>query len=318
MTTGAQGNRPTKNQRREEARAHARSLRETQMKRDKRRKVFIQVGVIVGILAVVAIIGTVIVTSIPKAGPRPANMASDGIVLTAELGTDGKPDGNIVAVTNAALPDGASPIATTPVKGKLNIVEYQDFMCPICGNFDKEDSSVIIDRVKSGAATWEIHPISILNARSQGTNYSTRAANAAACVATYAPNSFLPFNQLLYGNQPSEGSTGLSDQQLVAFATQAIGTANSSVTSCINKQTYAGWVTQATNRVLNAKSLPNSNNVALQGTPTVIVNGTEYPGKVDSQGNFIPADFEAFLLEQAGKMVVNATPTPTPTPTSTK
>jgi len=318
MTTGAHGNRPTKNQRREDARAQAKANRESQVKKEKRRRVFIQVGVIVGILAVVAVIGGVIVSNIPQAGPRPANMASDGIVLTAELDAKGNPTGNIVAVTNAALAPGAAPIATTPVAGKLNIVEYQDYQCPVCKNFDANDSEVIINRVKSGAATYEIHPIAFLNNQSQGTMYSTRSANAAACVANYEPNSFLGFNQILYTNQPEEGSTGLSDEQLISYADQATGTPNGSIADCITKQTFKGWVSEATKRVMDATTLPNSD-VKFTGTPEVIVNGAYYdtskrPGAF-ANGSFVPADFEAFLLEQAGKMVVpTAAPTPTPTP----
>lgn len=317
MTNGAHGTRSTKNQRREEARANAKALRETRAKQDKRRKVLIQGGVIVGILAVVAIVVSVILTNLPQPGPRPANMASDGIVLTADLNAKGAPTGKIVAVTNAALAPGAAPVATTPVAGKLNIVEYQDYMCPVCGGFDRNDSSVIIDRVRKGEATYEVHPISILNPNSQGTMYSTRAANAAACVASYSPNDFLPYNQTLYQNQPQEGTTGLTDDQLINYAAQVVTSNQTAVSTCIKEKTYSGWVSEATKRVLDAKSLPNSNNVAFSGTPTVIVNGVQYNAKFVTKGNdpyyTSPADFEAFLLEQKGKMVGAAT-TSTPTP----
>lgn len=303
MTTGAHGNRPTKNQRREEARAKARSLRETQVKKDKNRKIVTQVSVVVGILAIAALIFVSIQGNMPKPGPRPANMASNGIVLTAELGADGKPTGKIVAETNNALPEDAAPVPTTPKAGILNIVIYQDYMCPVCGNFDKSDSSVIESRVKSGEATYEIHPIAILDPQSQGTNYSTRAANAAACVANYSPNSFWNFNQLLFTNQPAEGSPGLSDEELSKFALLAEAD-TAKVTPCINNQTYKSWVTSATN-IVTAKGyvFPNSDNVTFGGTPTVIVNGAQFKGKVDNNGNFFPAELEAFLLEQAGKMV---------------
>jgi protein-disulfide isomerase len=302
MTTGAHGNRPTKNQRREAARAQAREFRAANAKKEKRRKLFTQIGVIVGVLAIVAVIFVVIQGNTPKPGPRPANMASNGIVLTAELGADGKPTGNIVAETNAALAPGAKPIPTTPKAGILNIVEYQDYMCPICGNFDKADSSVIEARVKSGAATYEIHPISILNPNSQGTRYSTRAANAAACVANFSPNSFWAFNQLLFKNQPAEGSAGLSDEDLTKYAVLA-GAAAGDVTPCIKNQTFATWVGEATDIVTaSGYVFPNSNNVTFQGTPTVIVNGAQYAPHLDASGNFVPADFEAFLLEQAGKL----------------
>lgn len=315
MTIGGYGHRPTKNERREAARERARQMRVDQVKKDKRRKALIQLGVIVGVLAVVGIVGGVIVTNMPQPGPRPANMASDGIVLTAELGTDGKPTGKVVAEKSSALAPGAEPVNTTPVPDKLNIVEYLDYMCPICGGFDRNDSEVMFSRVKSGEATLELHPIAILNPNSQGTMYSTRAANAAACVANFEPNGYWDFNQLLFANQPAEGTTGLDDSQLVSYAQQATGNTGVSLSDCINNRTFGGWVSEATKRVTGATTLPNSD-VKFSGTPTVIVNGVQYVAKFEQRDNdpayTSPVEFEAFLLEQQGKLTGSASPTPAP------
>ena len=52
MSTGAHGNRPTRNQQREAARAKAKELREQQVKTEKRRRLFLQGGIGLGIIAI--------------------------------------------------------------------------------------------------------------------------------------------------------------------------------------------------------------------------------------------------------------------------
>ena len=68
MTNNRQG--LTKNQKREHARELARATREADHKRQKRRRLITQGSVIVGALAVVAVIALVVTTSAkPTAGP---------------------------------------------------------------------------------------------------------------------------------------------------------------------------------------------------------------------------------------------------------
>ena len=65
--------------------------------------------------------------------------------------------------------------------------------------------------VDDGTITLGIHPIAILDRQSQGTEYSTRAANAMYCVAVADGEAAVPFMQAMFANQPEEGSTGLTD-----------------------------------------------------------------------------------------------------------
>ena len=61
MTYGGSNQpRPTRNERREAAREKARVLREEQKKRERRNKVLIQGGIIVAVLAIAALVGTLI------------------------------------------------------------------------------------------------------------------------------------------------------------------------------------------------------------------------------------------------------------------
>lgn len=303
MSNGLNGERLTKNERREQARENARALREEQKKKDRRNRFLLQGGIIVGVLALATVVVLLIVTSIRPAGPGPQNMASGGIQFTAGF-----------AVTETeALPAGADPIAN-PVSDDADVLQIQlwvDYLCPYCNAFEQTNQEYINSLVESGAATLEIHPVAILDRLSLGTKYSTRAANAAACVADSAPDSFIAFHTSLFANQPEENSSGLDDSELVALAAEA-GATSQAVADCITGKTFQTFITDMTTLTVNDADLANPDTGGF-GTPTVLVNGQRY------SGGLTDADaFKAFLVQVAGAAFVEEeTATATPTPTAT-
>ncbi|WP_306894350.1 DsbA family protein [Agromyces albus] len=298
--------RPTRNDRREAAREKAKVLREGQKKRERRNKALIQGGVILAVIAIGALIFGLIIDGQRPAGPGPRNMASDGIVLVGG-------ESGIAAVETPALEPKATPTPTVPDDSGTvaNIVMYIDYLCPFCGQFEKTNSESIRTMIESGAATLEVHPIAILTNKSAGTRYSARAANASACVANSSPESFFDFNALLFENQPDEGSTGFTNDEIKALAQEAGVSSRSTIDKCIDDEQFKAWVGDATNRALTSK-VPNSDLESITGTPTVLVNGNQYKGSLED-----PAEFQLFVLQAAGQSFEsNPTPTPTPTPAS--
>lgn len=287
--------RPSKNERRDAAREKARALREQQKKREKRNRLFLIGGISVGSLAILGVIALIIFTSIRPAGPGPANMATDGIKFGTDLVAEAAP---------ARAADAPPQEPVEPAEGVVDIRVWVDYLCPICGAFEATNAEQIQGWVEDGSATLEIHPIAILDRASQGSRYSTRSANAAACVANYAPESAYDYSAALFVNQPAENTAGLDDQTLVDLATEA-GATGAEIETCIVEGEFENWVSSATNAVLTGP-IPDSDVEAVQGTPTVIVNGVKYNGPVDSA-----EDFAAFVLAQTA---TGSTPAPTPTP----
>lgn len=284
----------TKNQRREAAREKARQLREEQKKKDRRNKIFLQGGIAVLVLAIAALVTVIIVSTVRPPGPGPLNMISDGI----RIGQDLK------AERTAALAAGEKPVAhpvdeTNPV---LDIRIYVDYHCPHCGDFENANGDQLRELVESGKATLEIHPISIMDRASSGTRYASRAANAAACVANYAPDSFFDFNDLMFANQP--GADGLTDEQIVQLASQA-GATSPSIEACVTGGEFRAWVRAATDRV-TGEVIPYSTQPAFTGTPMIIVNGQHYTDSHD------PQVFRNFLLKLQNEL----TPAPEPEPSA--
>jgi protein-disulfide isomerase len=300
MTNGGANDRLSKNQRREAAREKARRLREQQKRRDRAGRLLLQGGLAVVVIAVVAIVALVLVPNLRPAevGPGPANMASDGLVVGEGL----------VAQTSDPVPASGtpSPSALDTSSGTVDIRVYVDYLCPYCGEFETTNGEQIEEWVDSGAATVEIHPIAILTPRSNGTKYSERAANAAACVADSSPDSFFDFNSLLFENQPAEGTDGLSDDELKGYAADAGVEDTAAVDSCIDDGSFTSWVQAATERATSGP-LPGTEVEKVSGTPTVLVNGEAYSGSLTD-----PEAFSSFVLAAAADTYSSASPTPTP------
>ena len=299
--------RQTKDQRRAAAQEAARQMRQKQKRIDRRNRIFLIGGSTLAILAIFAVVAVVLITSNRGAGPGPANMASDGVVFTGS-------DAGVKVVETKGIPEGGTPTPTDTTalgdKVKLNIVTYIDFLCPYCNQFETTNAATIQSLVESGVASLEVHPIAILDNSSQGTKYSTRAANAAACVAAYEPDKFLAVQSAFFANQPAEQTTGLKNSELIDLIKGA-GVTDEQVEPCVNDQRFAAWVTSATTRALANPDLKTADGKF--GTPRVLVNGVMYSGGVSD-----PTAFQEFLAQAA--VAANngdgSTPTPTPSPTN--
>ena len=294
------GARLTKNDKREAAREQARIQREEQRKKDRRNKWLLQGGLILGSLAIIALVTVLIINGTKPAGPGPLNMASDGI----QIGQ------GFVAKSTPALKSGEEPVPNERDESGevIDIQLFVDYQCPICQSFELANGEYLYGLIENGGATVEIHPITFLDSKSLGNKYSSRAANAAACVANFSPNQYWDFNRALFENQPAEGTQGLGDDAFFGFAEGVGVEKQDQVEQCITDQTFKSWVAAATARAF-AGPIPNSDVAQVKGTPTVIVNGQKYEGPIDDVDAFA-----AFVVQVAGDAFSeNSTPTPTPT-----
>jgi protein-disulfide isomerase len=306
MTYGTSGgDRQSKNERREAAREKAKQLRESQRKKDRRSKVVLQGSVIVASLAILAVVALVIVNSVKTPGPGPRNMLSDGILIGQDF----------TATPTAALKAGADPVPNErdEASAVISIQMYVDYFCPVCGDFEKANEDQLTTWIESGAATVEIFPMAILDRLSQGTKYATRAANAAACVADTSPDQYYDFHNILFANQPKEGSAGLTDDELIALTAEAKVSSPRIVADCIEDQKFKNWVADARSRAQNGP-IANSNVDKIAGTPTVIVNGLKYTGALDDAKAFSSFVIQAENTNFNEKSTSTPTPTPVPAP----
>ncbi len=291
---------------REGARERARELRNLHRKQDRRRRWVLRGSMTSGIAIILVAVALIILGFVTPTTRGPLNMLSDGI----KIGEGFK------AVPTAAIPANSKPIASeTNPPAVIDIKLYVDYLCPNCGTFERKNSAQLQAWIKSGAATVEIHPIAILTTKSAGTQYSLRAANAAGCVAEFSPNAFFDFNDAMFVDQPKEGSAGLSDAQIIARASKAGVSDLTHVSKCINDRRFRSWVQSATTRALNGP-IPNSDLTSVSGTPTIVVNGSQFKYTT----GFEPNEFAQFVQQIAGDAFTenaSSPPSPSASPTPT-
>jgi protein-disulfide isomerase len=253
--------KPTRSQQRDAAREKARELRAQSAKKEKRSRIVLQVSVVGVALAIIGGVAGVIWyeasnrAEAPVVEETPLNLSDLG-GLKVGVGLQA------FTAQNTPTPDsgGESP----------EIVVYVDYQCPICQAFDVPNAAQMRSWVDTGAATVEIRPISFLD-RASLNEYSSRAANAAFCVANFEPDSFFDLHSLLMENQPMEGQEGHDDNKLFDFANQA-GAGTEEVKGCIQAKSFADYIQKHTEFVL---SNPQAG-VTVTGTPTILVNGKQY------------------------------------------
>jgi protein-disulfide isomerase len=156
---------------------------------------------------------------------------------------------------------------------------YFDPMCPICGVFEQTNGTQLATLVDDGTITLRLHPMTFLDRASQGTAYSTRADSALTCVAVAEPADTLPYLAALYEKQPKENSKGLSDQELIDLAADA---GAPDISDCVTAGTYTSWAQKVNDAAL--AGITGADIPAIQGTPTVLVNGKSYKGPVNDAG----------------------------------
>jgi protein-disulfide isomerase len=274
--------RTSKSEKRGAAREQSRMAREKQLRQERVRRWLIPSGVTVIVLAVVAVVVIVIVVSMSAPAPQtaagPKNVISDGILFT---GVDGK----AVATSTPAIPAKGSPTAhPSDAGGNVpHIVEYIDFACPYCDQFESTNSATIQTLVAAGKVTLEVRPVAILDGSFLGSRYPSRAINAIACVANFSPNDFLTVMAAFYARQPKEGTTGLTNGQIVRLVRNA-GVSSNDVATCITGESYRSWVATATGRFVADPA--NMNSAGQIGTPTILVNGKLYSDSVTDSASF--------------------------------
>lgn len=221
-------------------RANARRIVEQQKAAERRRRVTIWTSVsVVLVLVVAGLIGWRVLASQQK---------TTATALTT-------PPGVVDSGT-------AWSIGTGPVVVDL----YEDFMCPICRNFESASGATVKQLVADKKVTVRYHTVAILDASSNGTQYSTRAAGAAAAAAI--AGKFIEYHDVLYANQPQEGSSGLTNAKLIDLG-KSIGLTDSAFVNAINNKTYDAWVAKVTDTFSSR---------GYTGTPTIVVAGKVVQG----------------------------------------
>jgi protein-disulfide isomerase len=253
------------------AREIARIHREEERKRKKRNRVILTSSLIVVGVAVLAVTGLIVYNTVRASYVGPLNMLSDGILFQGD-------GANTTATTTAAIQPDAQPVASDlDTSTVLRITEYVDYASPDVATFETANASALQSYVSAGYASLELHPVAI-DGDGSSDSYSTRAANAVACVANTTPDAVLAVHNALVAAQSTLPDGGLGNDELVTLVQKA-GATDAAIASCITGNEFDDWVANATARA--QKSVPNSDVKALSTVPLVVIDGSAYTGALD-------------------------------------
>jgi protein-disulfide isomerase len=185
----------------------------------------------------------------------------------------------VVAITVQSSRTATSPTAAVPAHtidhgtvvpvgragAPVTVDLYEDLQCPNCKAFEEADGATLAQLVAAGTVQLHYHPMAFLDS-SANQHYATRALDAAAAVLNAAgPDAFQRFHDLLYAHQPPETGPGLTDDQLIAYASRA-GATGTTVADQIRHLTYGDWVKAVTDQ---------ASRDGVTSTPTVLVDGKQ-------------------------------------------
>lgn len=187
-----------------------------------------------------------------------------GWLITRELAK------NNLANQNYTTPQITGPVnievpAGIPVLGdnnsKVTMIEFADFQCPFCGEWQKTVFQEIKSKyIDSGKVRFVFMDFAFLGEE------STRSAEAARCAADQ--NKFWEYHDYLYEKQNGENEGAFADANLKQFA-KDLKLNGSEFNSCFDSGKYKQKLSE---------DITKAEQYGVQSTPTVFINGIKYEG----------------------------------------
>jgi protein-disulfide isomerase len=220
------------------------------------------IGVVVVVLLLGAVIGGVVYTSNKKNATEGENIATKDTSQLDNAATGAAGDDATYPVQR----DGAAVLVGQKT-AKVTLDLYEDFLCPVCHQFENSYGDDLTQHVKDGSLRLRYHMLPLLSNSSDPPGYSMDSANAGLCAAD--AGKFPAFHLSLYDAQPEEGSRGWDKQQLAKLG-QDLGITDSSFESCVESGKYDSAVQSSFDKIRRAPYLQQDiNGQTGFGTPTV-------------------------------------------------
>jgi protein-disulfide isomerase len=203
-----------------------------------------------------------------------------GVALVARSSSDTAASPVASADPNAPLPAGVLPADDerafgVPYPGTASpdapVLEiWEDFQCPACGAVEQANGAGIESLADSGQVQLIWRPTTFLD-RNLGNDSSARATAAFGCAIDAGKGK--EFHETVFANQPEQEGTGWTNEELIAFGSDAgiTGADLDTFTQCLTDGTYLGWAANSTD-VFYTSNIP--------GTPLAKINGVEIPTEI--------------------------------------
>jgi protein-disulfide isomerase len=206
-----------------------------------------------------AVVALVVVGIVGGAWWVSTNESSSSALVIAEA------DPNAPLPTGVRGVDDAFPFAVAFGTGAATapaVEIWEDMQCPACGDLEVASGAQLATAAESGDIQLLWRPVTFLD---RGTDASTRAVAAWGCAIDAGKTR--EYHDRIYADQP-QGGEGWTDEQLLQYGEDVgiTGTDFEVFSQCLLDRTYAGWAANSTQAAVEA---------GIQGTPTVLVDGSE-------------------------------------------
>ena len=223
-----------KNRANDRASRAAAALAEQQRQEKRRRN--LMVGSVVGVILLIVVVGYLLSRSLDTTTDVNAEPPSSSSEFGVTIGPDDAPN---------------------------KVIVYEDFLCPFCGELEKQTREDLAQLADDGKVQVEYRPFDLLGGGDEK-SYSVRSAGAFSIVLDKStPEVAKKFHDLLFENQPEESGPFPESSDLADLAVEA-GADESAVRSAIEGNQGVDWVTRAT---------AAADKAGVQSTPTVLLNG---------------------------------------------
>jgi protein-disulfide isomerase len=220
------------------------------------------VGIIIGFLIRPAITGP----ERALGAPTPVSRGAGAQAAQAAAVTPAPADPSAMATAQANLLAASKSTTrhfTGDEKAPVTIIEFADFQCPYCGEFQSQTFQQINEQyVKKGLVRYGYHHMAFLGPESQW------AAEASECAGDQ--NAFWQYHDKLFASQAGENKGAFNKDKLKQFAVD-LKLDTKAFDACLDSGKYTAQVT-ADNQA--AQSL------GVQSTPSFVVNGQPLRGAV--------------------------------------
>lgn len=194
-----------------------------------------------------------------------------GGVLIANNNKQAKTNDSIAAVkpgVSYAIKPHNGVITAGKKNAKAELDFYEDYLCPGCGQLNKQYGSEIDKALQSGDVKVNYHMLPFLDQMSNPPGYSTRSAAAAYAVAVNDPQKWAAYEHSLFKSQPGENSSGYTNDQLISLG-KRLGVGGSFAKD-VKSGKYKDTIKQVGKK--GAKAIAKASG-SQPSTPTVVQDG---------------------------------------------
>jgi protein-disulfide isomerase len=168
---------------------------------------------------------------------------------------------------------------------------YGDFQCPVCARNSLDVEPALVNKyVTAGQLQVIHHDIDLLG---RGGDESRIPALGAYCALQQGK--YWDYSHWIYDNQDGENQGGFRKERVIQIAVAA-GLDEASFTSCLDSQDASDFVTSITTKA--------TNELGINSTPTIYLNGTQYIGLKSV------AEWTQLIDAELAKSSANASTTP--------